>query len=111
MNALDVCYLSAIELRERYRRRELSPLEVTGLILERIGKLNPSMNAFLTVTVERALEDARVAERAYGGDDEPGPLAGIPISIKDLTPTAGIRTTMGSLLYQDWIPDEDGPFV
>jgi aspartyl-tRNA(Asn)/glutamyl-tRNA(Gln) amidotransferase subunit A len=111
VNALDVCYLSAIELRERYRRRELSPLEVTGLILERIGKLNPSLNAFLTVTVERALEDARAAERAYGGEGEPGPLAGIPISIKDLTPTAGIRTTMGSLLYQDWIPDEDGPFV
>ncbi|MEX1157585.1 MAG: amidase, partial [Thermomicrobiales bacterium] len=111
MDALDICYLPALELRDRFRSRELSPLEVTGLVLERIGALNPSLNAFLTVTVERALEDARVAERAYGGEGAPGPLCGIPISIKDLTPTAGIRTTMGSLLFEDWIPDEDGPFV
>ena len=111
MDALDVWYLSALELRERFRRRELSPLEVTGQILERIGQLNPSLNAFLTVTVERALDDARIAEHAYGGDGEPGPLCGIPISIKDLTPTAGIRTTMGSLLFQDWVPEEGGPFV
>jgi aspartyl-tRNA(Asn)/glutamyl-tRNA(Gln) amidotransferase subunit A len=111
VDALDICYMPAIELRERYRRRELSPVEVTGLILERIGTLNPSLNAFLTVTVERALEDARRAEHAYGSDGEVGPLAGIPISIKDLTPTAGIRTTMGSLLFENWIPDEDGPFV
>lgn len=109
MGALDVCYLSALELRERFRHRELSPVEVTGQILERIGKLNPTLNAFLTVTVERALEDARAAEHAYG-DGDPGPLCGIPISIKDLTPTAGIRTTMGSLLFKDWVPDEDGPF-
>jgi aspartyl-tRNA(Asn)/glutamyl-tRNA(Gln) amidotransferase subunit A len=111
VDALDICYTPALELRERYRRRELSPLEVTGLILERIGTLNPSLNAFLTVTVERALEDARRAEHAYGGEGEAGPLAGIPISIKDLTPTAGIRTTMGSLLFENWVPDEDGPFV
>ncbi|MDQ3547600.1 MAG: amidase, partial [Chloroflexota bacterium] len=64
MDALGVCYLSALELRERFRRRELSPLEVTGQILERIGRLNPSLNAFLTVTVERALDDARAAEHA-----------------------------------------------
>jgi aspartyl-tRNA(Asn)/glutamyl-tRNA(Gln) amidotransferase subunit A len=109
--AREICYMPALELRERYRRRELSPVEVTGVILERIGTLNPTLNTYLTVTVERALEDARVAERAYGGDGEPGPLSGIPISIKDLTPTKGIRTTMGSLLFESWVPDEDGPFV
>ncbi len=108
---MDVWYMSALELRERFIRRELSPLEVTGQILERIGQLNPTLNAFLTVTVERALEDARAAEHAYGDGGTPGALAGIPISIKDLTPTAGIRTTMGSLLFNDWVPDEDGPFV
>jgi aspartyl-tRNA(Asn)/glutamyl-tRNA(Gln) amidotransferase subunit A len=111
VNSTDICYLSALELRELFHRRELSPLEVTGVVLERIGELNPRLNAFLTVTVERALEDARLAERAYAGDGEPGPLCGIPISIKDLTPTKGIRTTLGSLLYEDWVPDEDGPFV
>jgi aspartyl-tRNA(Asn)/glutamyl-tRNA(Gln) amidotransferase subunit A len=111
VDALDISYMPATELRERYRLRELSPVEVTGVILERIGMLNPTLNAYLTVTVERALEDARVAERAWGGDGEPGPLCGIPISIKDLTPTSGIRTTRGSLLYEDSIPDEDGIFV
>jgi aspartyl-tRNA(Asn)/glutamyl-tRNA(Gln) amidotransferase subunit A len=108
----DICFMSALELRERFRRRDLSPIEVTGAILERIGRLNPRLNAYLTVTVERALEDARRAERAYdGGNGEPGPLCGIPISIKDLTPTKGIRTTMGSLLYANNVPEEEGPFV
>jgi aspartyl-tRNA(Asn)/glutamyl-tRNA(Gln) amidotransferase subunit A len=110
MDSADVCFLSALELRERYARREVSPVEVTGVILERIGELNPTLNAFLTVTVERALEDARQAERAYASG-EPGRLCGVPISIKDLTPTRDIRTTMGSLLFADWIPDEDGTFV
>jgi aspartyl-tRNA(Asn)/glutamyl-tRNA(Gln) amidotransferase subunit A len=114
MNARDIqeiAYMPALELRERFRRRDLSPIEVTGVILERIGQLNPSLNAYLTVTVERALEDARLAERRYMGDGEPGELCGIPISIKDLTPTRGIRTTMGSLLYENHVPDEDGLFV
>jgi aspartyl-tRNA(Asn)/glutamyl-tRNA(Gln) amidotransferase subunit A len=108
----DVCFMSALELRSRYRRRDLSPIEVTGAILERIGHLNPDLNAYLTVTVERALDDARRAERAFAGERvDPGPLCGIPISIKDLTPTKGIRTTMGSLLYANNVPDEEGPFV
>lgn len=111
MDALDICYTPATELLQRFRTRELSPVEVTGVILERIGELNPTLNAYLTVTVERALEDALKAERAWGGAGECGPLCGVPISIKDLTPTRGIRTTRGSLLYEDAVPDEDGVFV
>lgn len=111
METLDVCYLSALEMLEKFRSRELSPVDVTSQVLERIERINPTLNAFLTVTAERALEDARAAERAYSSQSGLGALAGIPISIKDLTPTAGIRTTMGSLLYQDWLPEEDGPFV
>jgi aspartyl-tRNA(Asn)/glutamyl-tRNA(Gln) amidotransferase subunit A len=107
----DLCYLSALDLRERYRRRDLSPVEVTETILRRIDRLNPRLTAFITVTPEFALEHAQAAERAYAPGGDPGPLAGIPISIKDLTPTKGIRTTRGSLLYADWIPDEDPPFV
>lgn len=110
MNERDIAYLSALELRDHYRSGDLSPVEVTGVILERIGRLNPTLNAYVTVTVERALEDARVAERAYR-ERTAGPLAGVPISIKDITPTRGIRTTMGSRLMQEWIPDEDAPFV
>lgn len=110
MNERDIAYLSALDLRDLYRKGELSPVEVTGVILERIGRLNPSLNAYVTITIERALDDAVAAERAYR-ERTAGPLAGIPISIKDITPTAGIRTTMGSLLMSEWVPDTDAPFV
>ncbi len=107
----EIAFLSALDLRERYRQRELSPVEVAETILARIETLNPRLTAFITVTPELALEQARAAERSYAPGGAPGPLAGIPISIKDLTPTKGIRTTRGSLLSADWVPDEDVPFV
>jgi aspartyl-tRNA(Asn)/glutamyl-tRNA(Gln) amidotransferase subunit A len=107
----EICYLSALDLRARYRRRDLSPVEVTETVLRRIDRLNPQLTAFITVTPELAMEHARAAESAYAPGGSPGPLAGIPISIKDLSPTKGIRTTRGSLLSADWIPDEDAPFV
>jgi aspartyl-tRNA(Asn)/glutamyl-tRNA(Gln) amidotransferase subunit A len=110
MSDTDIAYLSALELRDRYRRRALSPVEVTEAVLRRIDRLNPSLNAFVTVTPELAIEHAQKAEQAYASGDA-GLLAGVPISIKDLTPTKGIRTTRGSLLSADWIPDEDAPFV
>ena len=110
MDSIDLCYLSALELRALYRKREVSPVEVTEAILSRMDQLNPSINAFVTATPELALEQARAAEQAYGKDD-PGPLAGIPVSIKDLVATKGIRTTRGSLLYEDWVPDFDAPLV
>lgn len=106
----EIGFMSAVELRERYRSRELSPVEVTTSLLDRIQQLNPSLNAFITVTDELALAQAREAEAAYA-DGTAAELSGIPISIKDLTMTKGIRTTRGSLLYQDWIPDEDAPFM
>jgi len=107
----ELCFLTALELRDRYRDRRLSPVEATEAVLRRIERLNPQLTAFVTVTADLALEQARVAEREYAPGGSPGPLAGIPVSIKDLTPTRGIRTTRGSLLYEDWIPDEDAPFV
>jgi aspartyl-tRNA(Asn)/glutamyl-tRNA(Gln) amidotransferase subunit A len=97
-------------LLKRYQRQELSPVEVTEMILGRIERLNPSLTAFITVTPERALEDARAAERAYSNGSA-GPLAGIPTSIKDLVATKGIRTTRGSLLHKDYVPDANPVFV
>ncbi len=111
MTGDDLCFLSATELVERYRRRELSPVEVAEAVLARIERVDPALTAFVTVTPELARAQARSAERAYAGDGDPGPLAGVPISIKDLTPTKGIRTARGSLLDPDWIPTEDAPFV
>ncbi len=107
----ELCFLTALELCARYRDRSLSPVEVTEAILRRIERLNPRLVAFITVTAELALEQAQAAEQAYAPGGRPEMLAGIPISIKDLTPTRGIRTTRGSLLYEHWEPDEDAPFV
>jgi aspartyl-tRNA(Asn)/glutamyl-tRNA(Gln) amidotransferase subunit A len=105
-----IAYLSASELGKLYSARALSPVEVTRAILEQIDRLNPELNAFTVITPELALEQASLAERAYAAGDAP-PLAGIPTSIKDLTPTRGIRTARGSLIDPDWVPDEDAPVV
>ena len=89
-----VAFLSASELVALYKSRQLSPREVTKAILERIERVNPTINAFTTVTTDLALEQATVAERAYArGDDQP-PLAGVPISIKDLTPIASVISSV-----------------
>ncbi len=111
MDETDLCYLSAIDLRALYQKREMSPVEVTQAVLNRIERLNPGLNAFITVTPERALKQARAAEGAYRQSGSPAPLAGIPGSLKDLTATNGIRTTRGSLLYKDWVPDYDAPIA
>ena len=86
-------------------------MELTELFLERIEALNPILNAYLTVATEQALADARRAEAAVKPGAELGPLHGVPISIKDLNLTRGIRTTLGSLIYQDYVPDADEPVV
>ena len=111
MSDTELCYLSAVDLRQRFERRELSPVEVAEATLRRIETLNPSLNAYITVTAERALDDARVAETQYESGDPVPPLAGIPGSLKDLTATKGVRTTRGSLLTADWVPDFDAPLA
>ena len=103
--------LSALELRQLYQKREVSPVEVTEVVLSRIEQLNPAINAFITLTPELALEQAHQAEQAYANCKTAPPLAGIPTSLKDLIPTKGIRTTFGSLLYKDWVPDFNAPIV
>ena len=102
--------LPAVELRAGYARRELSPVEVTRVVLDRLESLEPRLRAFVTPTPELALAHAQAAERAYA-EGSAGPLAGVPVSVKDLTATAGIRTTRGSLLHADDVPAEDAPLV
>ena len=84
MNANDLCYLSATELRNLYQTGEVSPVEVTEAVLARIDRLNPHINAYVTVTSELAMQQARTAEQAYRENEPPPALAGIPTSIKDL---------------------------
>ena len=111
MSDVELCYMSASELRHEFSRRSLSPVEVARAVLNRIDSINPKLNAFVTVTPERAMKDALRAEEAYATGSGVPYLAGIPYSLKDLTPTKGIRTTKGSRLWRDWVPDFDTPIV
>ena len=111
MDATDLCFTSAIELAELIRRRALSPVEITRAVLERIDRLNPGLGAYVMVHAERALGEARAAERAVMTGEPLGPLHGVPISIKDNLWTAGERTTYGSRLLAEFVAPEDAPSV
>jgi amidase len=104
----DICFVPASELVRLYRARKTSPLEVMQAVLARIDAVNPAVNAYVTVARESALAAARRATRGLGRKGAPlPPLHGVPVSIKDLTATKGIRTTWGSLAYRDHVPDKD----
>jgi aspartyl-tRNA(Asn)/glutamyl-tRNA(Gln) amidotransferase subunit A len=100
-----------MELAPRLRRKEVSPLELTRACLGRIERLNPALNAFIAVTAESALAEARAAEVEISRGEWRGPMHGIPIALKDLIDTAGTRTTAASGLYQNRIPTEDATVV
>jgi aspartyl-tRNA(Asn)/glutamyl-tRNA(Gln) amidotransferase subunit A len=106
-----LCNLSASELMEAYRRRQTSPVEVTEAVLARIDRLNPKLNAYLHVDHQGAMEAARRAKEAW---TRPGPkplLLGVPVSVKDLVPTASMPTTWGSLAFKGFRPERDAPVV
>ncbi|MGA7567332.1 MAG: amidase [Terriglobales bacterium] len=99
------------ELSRKIRERKISPVELTHECLTRIDKLNPVLNAFITVTAESALERARLAEREIYRGHYLGPLHGIPIGIKDIIDTADVRTTAASEQFKDRVPTEDAEVV
>jgi len=103
--------LDVSELRAAYRARALSPVEVTRHYLERIERLNPTLNAYYTVTGESAMRQARAAERAFARDAADSPLLGIPIGLKDLFDTRGVRTTYGTGWRRDAVPTRDADVV
>jgi aspartyl-tRNA(Asn)/glutamyl-tRNA(Gln) amidotransferase subunit A len=105
----EFCFLSALELRERFLRRELSPVEVLREVLHQIDVNDSALNAFVTCTPDLAMDQARKAEDCYVSGHVSRPLLGVPVSIKDIAFTKGIRTTRGSLLFRDFIPDFDSP--
>jgi len=102
---------SATELARLFRSKAVSPVELLRSCLATIERLNPKINAICTLAAESAMAAAQSAERAVMAGDEIGLLHGVPIGIKDLTPTAGIRTTFGSPLYANHIPSEDAAVV
>jgi aspartyl-tRNA(Asn)/glutamyl-tRNA(Gln) amidotransferase subunit A len=103
--------LTIHELSRKIRDRSISPVELTRDCLARIEKLNPTLNAFITVMADSALDQARRAEQEIHRGDYRGPLHGIPVGLKDIIDTAGVRTTAASALFKDRIPDEDAEVV
>ena len=102
---------SIVETGELLRKGKLSPVELTKNCLAQIEKLNPTLNAFVTVTAELALTQARAAEAEILRGHWRGPLHGIPLALKDLIDTAGIRTTAASALFKDRVPTDDAEVV
>jgi aspartyl-tRNA(Asn)/glutamyl-tRNA(Gln) amidotransferase subunit A len=107
MSDLDLASLSVARAARALRAKELSPLELADAYLRRIAQLNPRVNAYITVTEERAREDARRATDELAAGRARGPLHGIPIAHKDLYETAGIRTTGGAKIHAQHVPSAD----
>jgi amidase len=106
----EIARLTASEMRRLIGQRELSPVEVVEACLAQVEQHNATINAICTLS-DRALDEARQAEQKLARGEELGPLHGLPVGIKDVTPTAGLRTTFGSTLYADYVPEEDAIIV
>ncbi|WP_407542060.1 amidase (plasmid) [Deinococcus radiomollis] len=107
----DLLFSSISQIGALYRSAQLSPVELTRLCLERVEALNPVLNAFITVTADEALRQATQAERELRSGHDRGPLHGVPIALKDLIDTAGIRTTCASRILKDHVPQRDAAIV
>ena len=105
------CDLTIEALAPLIRRRKLSPVELTRFLLERISRLQPEINAYLTITADAAIAQAGQAEKEISRGHYRGVLHGIPISLKDLFYTRGIRTTAGSKILKRFVPKENAAIV
>jgi len=102
----EICFMTATELTRRLRSKELSAVAVMEAHLAQIERVNPAVNAIVTLLPERAMDGARAADEKLAHGDAVGPLHGLPVAHKDLILTKGIRTTFGSRIYKDFVPDE-----
>jgi aspartyl-tRNA(Asn)/glutamyl-tRNA(Gln) amidotransferase subunit A len=107
MSTPDLPFLTISQLAEAYRQRDISPLEVTEAMLERIERIDSHVHAYITVTADFALGQAKQAEAAFALGQQLGPLHGVPVALKDLYATKGIRTTAHSKVLFDWLPESD----
>jgi amidase len=107
----ELCDLGAVELRQLIGRKSISPVELLESCLKRIEAVNPALNAITATCIERARSEAKAAEKAVLAGDALGALHGLPIGIKDLNETAGLKTTWGSPIYKDYIPEKDERMV
>ena len=106
-----LCFTSAVEIASKIRNREVSVCEVMQAHLDQIDRVNPSVNAVCTLLAEPAMEQAKRHDETLARDGDTGPLFGLPIAHKDLVATKGIRTTFGSPIYQDFVPDTETVMV
>ncbi|HEX4804538.1 MAG TPA: amidase [Conexibacter sp.] len=107
MTDSDLCFLTATEMARLLRHKAISAVELLDAHLDAIARLNPRVNAIVTLTAEQALRDARAADAALARGRDVGALHGLPVAHKDFTQTAGIRTTLGSPIFADHVPDVD----
>src|ERR1700677_606277 len=107
----ELCFMSASALAHEIRARRLSATEVMDAHIAQIERLNPALNAIVTFLPEPGREHARAVDAALARGADPGPLAGLPVAHKDLVPTRGVRTTFGSRIYRDFVPDSDSILV
>src|SRR6266576_3187469 len=103
--------MSGLALGKAIARREISAIEVLDAIVARVEEANPQVNAVVTLAADGAREEARAVDARVAAGETGGPLFGVPVSIKDLIETRGIRTTFGSLLRQDFVPEQDAVLV
>ena len=111
MSHSEICFLTATDLTKRIRSKELSCREVMQAHLAQIERVNPKVNAIVTLVSESALQQADEADEALAQKRKVGPLHGLPVAHKDLVPTKGIRTTYGSPIFADHVPEEDGLII
>jgi aspartyl-tRNA(Asn)/glutamyl-tRNA(Gln) amidotransferase subunit A len=107
----NIPFLSASELAGLIQGQEVSPLEVVEAYLDRIEALNPKLYTYLTVCRDEALQAARESEQALARGEYRGPMHGIPVAVKDQLHTAGIRTTFGTPIFKDFVPNEDATVI
>lgn len=107
----DLCLLSAVDLRQRIGRKEISPLDVARAVLARAERLQPELNCFITLCADEAVAQARDAERRIMAGEPLRLLEGIPFTVKDIVNTKGVRTTFGAIPYRDNVPDHDAVAV
>src|ERR1700722_16782394 len=111
MTDTELLFMSATRAAALIRRKKLSPVEYVDAALSAAERLQPKLNCFMTITAEQAREAAKSAERAVMTGERLGPLHGIPVGVKDLLPTKGVRTTFGSVAFADHVPDRDDVLV
>lgn len=104
-------YLSLLDVSSQLRQRRLSPVELTQAILARIARLDPHLNAYIRITAESALADARRAEQEIARGTDRGPLHGVPVAVKDIFDIKGIPTTAGMGIRANAVADEDATVV